>query len=345
MNLEQAPFKVVAGQLPESVGADMVAAFAEISALPDRTRAVFGTLMDMLGVKPSHPVHAAGARLATDIDCGGGGGHPHPYHNTRHFCEVMLSSHYIAQLQKLHVEACAEVVLAALMHDYGHDVRPDGVPFRLERQSVTMAFEAFGDEPFSPGQRQRIAALVLSTAVARGHPVAIACNVGHETHNGWPAIPSEAPELAVLVSDPLAARQALVLCEADVLPSVGLTFGHALKMQAELSAEWDTQLDARDKLRFIDDWFKRSTMSVYFKPNVEALRHGLWQQLKREASAARPAAEPAAKPVAAPKLLPGTKAADDSKADAPVAALPAPPGERSSRLLMLGSPRAATDGR
>lgn len=291
MNLDRSPFVVIPGESPETVGIDMVAAFAAMSTLPDRTGRVFDALMELLGVEPADPVAMAGVRLAADIDSGGGGGHPHPYHNTRHFGEVMLCAYFIAQLQQLPVHATAEVVLAALMHDYGHDGKPNGaVPFRLERQSVVLAGVVTAEVGLTSEQKERLAALVLATDVARGHPAVIAWHVAHVSRPEeaeLPPVPSEAPELALLASEALAARQALILCEADVLPSVGLTFGHALKMQAELSAEWETELDVQDKLRFIDEWLKRSTMSLFFKPNVDLLRRSLLSMVLQGSSVPR----------------------------------------------------------
>jgi hypothetical protein len=286
MRVDRAPYRAVAGQLPDSVAVDMVAAFDASCVYADKVGRVLAVLMSHLGIGATDPLMLAGQRLAAHIDAGGAGGHYHAYHHRRHLCEVMLTANFLAQLQKMSALECAEVVLAALVHDYGHDGKPNGrEPFRLERQSVWLAEPMLEAAGLSDAQIKRIAGLVLATDIANGHRVAIAAHVSHCTRDtsapGAGAVAAdghvrgEAPELAVLRCEPRAALQALVLCEADVLPSVGLTVEHAVKLQQDLAAEWGAPLDARDKLRFIDEWSRRCVVSTFFGPNVERLRAAL----------------------------------------------------------------------
>ena len=67
----------------------------------------------------------------------------------------------------------------------------------------------------------------------------------------------------------------MLLCEADVLPSLGLTLSHALRLQDRLAREWGRQLPADDKLRFIDDVVATGVIGDFFLPNVLANRRAL----------------------------------------------------------------------
>lgn len=285
MKLNRAPYRVVAGQPPDSVANDMVSAFEAVDVYADKVGRVFTTLMIRTGITAGNPLMIAGQRLAAHIDAGGAGGHQHPYHHRRHLCEVMLGANFLARLHALSDPLVAEVILAALIHDYAHDGKPNGaVAFRLERQSVKLTEPVLASATVPAWQRQRLAALVLSTDVASGHKIALDCYRGHRSsaHAVGPteaAMLAAAPELITLRNDPQVALQALILCEADVLPSVGLTTAHAVKLQKDLAAEWGQPLDARDKLRFIDEWFRRCVTSDFFKPNVQRLHDELTRSL------------------------------------------------------------------
>jgi hypothetical protein len=84
--------------------------------------------------------------------------------------------------------------------------------------------------------------------------------------------PPQAPELQRLAHDPLLALLARLLCEADVLPSIGLTSDHGLRLQALLAEEWGRTLGKADKLRFIEESLSLGVVGAFFQPNVQRLR-------------------------------------------------------------------------
>ena len=73
-------------------------------------------------------------------------------------------------------------------------------------------------------------------------------------------------------SEPDLAQEAVLLAEADVLPSIGLTPEHAQQLHSRLAVEWNITLGRDDKLRFIDRMIGELSVSSFFKPNIEAVR-------------------------------------------------------------------------
>lgn len=281
LNLSRPPFKVIADQSAESAAADMLAAFSVIEGLPDKVSRCFDAVARGAGVLAQTPLIIAGRRLARDIDGGAGGGHGHAYHNAQHFCEVMLGANFISLLDDLETNSRLEVVLAALIHDFQHDGKGNGqVPFRLERQSVNAAMPYLAEAGVPAMQRRQIAALVLATEAMNGVPIALICHAHHVGAAPLPQSHVAAPELAELAVRPTLARQALIVREADVLPSVGLTIEHAIHLQDRLSMEWGVPLGLEDKLRFITEVFTGFIAGVFFQPNIERLRQYLLQRTK-----------------------------------------------------------------
>jgi hypothetical protein len=281
LNLSKPPFKVIADQTAESAAADMLAAFSVIEGLPDKVSRCFDAVTRSAGVLAPTPLIVAGRRLARDIDNGAGGGHGHAYHNAQHFCEVMLGANFISLLADLDANSRLEVVLAALIHDFQHDGKGNGqVPFRLERQSVNAAMPYLVDAGVPEMQRRQIAALVLATEAANGVAMALACHAHHVGAAPLPPLHVAAPELVELAVHPALARQALIVREADVLPSVGLTIEHAMHLHECLSMEWGVPLGLEDKVRFITEVFTGFIAGVFFQPNVERLRQYLLQRTR-----------------------------------------------------------------
>ncbi|MDO9165497.1 MAG: hypothetical protein Q7U13_05265 [Rhodoferax sp.] len=281
LNLSRPPFKVIADQSAESAAADLLVAFSAIEGLPDKVSRCFDAVARGAGALAPTPLIVAGRRLARDIDDGAGGGHGHAYHNAQHFCEVMLGANFIALLADLETNSRLEVVLAALIHDFQHDGKGNGrVPFRLERQSVNAAMPYLVEAGVPEMQRRQIAALVLATEAVSGVAMALACHAHHIGAAPLPPLHVAAPELAELAVRPALARQALIVREADVLPSVGLTIEHAMHQQDRLSMEWGVPLGLDDKFRFITEVFTGFIAGVFFQPNVERLRQFLLQRTR-----------------------------------------------------------------
>ena len=60
-----------------------------------------------------------------------------------------------------------------------------------------------------------------------------------------------------------------------MLPSVGLTLAHAMRLQDLLASEWVRELGPVDKLMFIDDVLSAGVIGTFFLPNVSAIRQEL----------------------------------------------------------------------
>jgi hypothetical protein len=278
LSLSQPPFTLIAHQSPESAAADLLGAFSAIRELPNKVRQSFDALAGGLGASVQTPLIAAGRRLARAVDDGVGAGDGNAYHNAQHFCEVMLSANFLSLLADLNPDSRLEVVLAALIHDFHHDGKVNGpIPFRLERNSVNASTPYLVAAGVPERQRRRVAALVLATDMVIGQATAHACHAHHvgASPSPLPEIHPAAPELAELAADPTVARQALIVREADVLPSVGLSVEHAIQLQDRLSMEWGVPLRPQDKFRFITETFPGFIIGSFFQPNVERLRQCL----------------------------------------------------------------------
>jgi hypothetical protein len=130
----------------------------------------------------------------------------------------------------------------------------------------------------------RIIALILATEVTIGVPYARQCYA--HFFSGAPLAPMpetaagvpEAAALAALGQDPGLTRQAVLLTEADLLPSVGLTVDYGELTQANLAREWGRPMSAADKLHFLEKVFGDFPISRFFSPNVQALKDAMRQK-------------------------------------------------------------------
>jgi phosphoheptose isomerase len=279
-NLDHPPFCVQFQQSAAAVAHDFLTAFSALQTLPNKVYRTFDAIVQRIGDTDSTALVAAGRELSRAIDTGIGAGAGNSYHNSQHFCEVMLSAFFLAQLDQLCAADQLELVLAAMAHDFHHDGRGNGVvPFRLERLAVSAC------EPYLVGagvpepQRRALAALILATDMTHGSAIAQTCHASHTGNAARPTTHPDAPELALLASDPRLARRALVLIEADVLPSVGLSIEHAMQLQTRLSQEWGRPLEFKDKYWFVTKAFPGFIIGRFFTPNVLALQQYLLQHL------------------------------------------------------------------
>jgi hypothetical protein len=274
---DRPPLRIVEAQSPEDAAKDIVAAFESIESAPDKVSRVFELLFERLGADRGDPLGKAGRALSAAID--GNAGRPQAaYHNAQHFCEVMLGAHFLCLLRGLGAADVRCVVVGALIHDFRHDGSVNGAePFRLERIALQEALPYLRGEGVGAADCQRLSAVVLATEVAHGVDFAIRCHAHHADGGPLPAVPDAAPELACLAQDAVAASQAMILCQADVLPSTALTPRYALRMQARLTQEWGSPLDEADKLAFIDQVLRSGLTCEFFLPNLHALRRVIGQ--------------------------------------------------------------------
>ena len=133
MNSFRPPFRIIPGQSAEDAAVDIVDTFISIETFPDKVHRVFKEITGCIGTGPLDPLIVAGYSLAKAID-DAADIQDKPYHNSLHTCEVMLSSYFISLLAGLNKQETAEIILAALIHDFQHDGQINGdILFRLER--------------------------------------------------------------------------------------------------------------------------------------------------------------------------------------------------------------------
>ena len=279
MNLDRPPFKIIPGQSAQDVAIDIVAAFKSIENQPNRVSRSFTAITDRLAIDRGHPLIKAGFSLAQTVDTGAYT-YNNPYHNSQHDCEVMLCSYFLSLLSDLNDQMTAKIILAALIHDFHHDGKSNGeIPFRLELKAIHEATPYLTRAKVSQAQQRCLAALVMATEHLNGINIVHACYLHHTQGHSLPEIPAVAIELKELCTDPVKSKLALILCEADILPSIGLTFEHALRLQDNLSLEWDARLGLEDKLHFIDHNCHAFVVGSMFNSNVEKLRLAIVHQL------------------------------------------------------------------
>ena len=272
-DLARPPFAIVSTLAPAQVAAEIVACFERIASRRDRVQHAHALAMRSLGYDATEPLHRAGAAIAGDIDRGIGAGVAGGYHNGRHFLEVVLCALYLTRIAGLARERSARVVTAALVHDFHHDgSRSATSPFRLE------ALAAAKTDPYLLGAgvpdalRAQVQALVLATEPRTGVPYARAC-LRHQADGAPAPQPDDPPApLERLLKEPDLALEAVLLAEADVLPSIGLTVEHGQQVQDSLAAEWGVTLGAEDKIEFVDRVRDDITVARFFLPNIDALR-------------------------------------------------------------------------
>ena len=269
------PFATLEALGPAQVAEAMVACFARLGARPDRLENAHALALRSIGLAATEPLALAGQAIARDIDHGVGAGVANGYHNPQHFLEVMLSALYLARLARLDARRSARVVTAGLIHDFHHDgSRGSSAQFRLELLAWQKAEPYLRRATVDAAMCDGLEALVLATEPRVGATYARACwkhlrGAGPAAHRGA----NLPPQIERLSADSELAADAVLLAEADVLPSIGLTLAHADTLQARLAAEWGTMFGHEDKLQFIDRMVSETVVSRFFIPNVQRLRH------------------------------------------------------------------------
>lgn len=280
MNHARPPFQIIPGQSAEDAAINVIAAFDSIENQPNKASRTYKAITDRLAIDLQSPLIAAGYSVAQAVDAEALAD-TNAYHNSQHFCEVMLASYFLSLLASIDDQIIAEIVTAALIHDFHHDGKSSGdIPFRLERKSINEATPYLIHAKVTREQQRCLAALVLATEQLDGINIAQACYSHHTQGHVLPKIPEAAIELEVLCNDPLTSKQALILCEADILPSIGLTFDHALRLQDRLALELGIHLQLEDKLRFIDNNCRAFIAGSFFNPNVEKFRLEILHRLE-----------------------------------------------------------------
>lgn len=263
---------MVRGQDAAAVARDFVRCYETLAQVPDPVQACFAAALDAAGLFPEPPLCRAGMQIARDMDAGVGAGKANAYHNTQHFCEVLLNALYLGRLAASEVQDTREILLAALVHDFHHDGTTNGtIAFRLERLAAdaTMPYLEAAGVPHD--ESLRVTSLVLATELMTGMHFARQCHLHFSAGAPRPSLERIPEPLATLAADARLAREAVIVGEADLLSSVGLTVRYGELQQQKLSEEWNKPLGADHKLRFLD-LFDEFAIGRFFSPNLQALK-------------------------------------------------------------------------
>jgi hypothetical protein len=283
LDLSKPPFRVPQGQDAATVAGDFIACFKVLSALPDKVSSCVEAALHVAGLDPGDSLSVASQRIARDLDAGVGAGSANPYHNAQHFCEVMLSAFYLSLLAGVAAREKAELLVAALAHDFHHDGSTNAnVPFRLERLSAEAASPYLEAAGVPTDAQVRIRAMIFSTEVSVGARFARECHLHFAASATQPSLAGIPAPLAPLADDARLALQAVILGEADVLSSAGLTVQYGELQQEKLAQEWKKPLGADHKVRFLNQVFQDFTVGHFFSPNLRALKSAALERAERE---------------------------------------------------------------
>jgi len=272
-DLSKPPFRVCEGADARTVAQDIIACFQLVSGLPEKITSCFQAAERMAGLSGNDPLCVAGERIARDMDAGVGAGGDNPYHNAQHFCEVLLSALYLSLLAGLVPREQTQLLVAALTHDFHHDGTTNAnVPFRLERLSAEAAAPYLDAAGVSREERERITAMIFATEVSVGTRFARDCHLHLAGGGPSPGLSGVPAQLATLAGDARLALQAVVLGEADVLSSAGLTVQYGELQQDKLAEERKQPLGSTHKLHFLSQVFREFTVGRFFSPNLRDLK-------------------------------------------------------------------------
>jgi hypothetical protein len=188
------------------------------------------------------------ASVLADLD------HDNAYHNSHHFREVViLLSLMIDAFMKLHEMKVAltkndimMMLTAAAMHDFAHDGRGnfiDGMhsPSRMEKKSFNQAKDFLAIAGASRDQRDILELMLICTDVSRveaGRSPSGFCRDAFHAHENNATDMIAVPEmLKPLLKDRKLSLMAMMLCEADMGLSAGLSYDFAKEMTRLVASE------------------------------------------------------------------------------------------------------------
>lgn len=283
LDLSKPPFCVPDGEDARTVAEHFIDCFRVVATLRDRVHTCLAAAVEVAGLAKDDPLCLAGERIARDMDAGIGSGGDNPYHNAQHFCEVLLSALYLSLLAGTAPRSRMQLLIAALVHDFHHDGTTNrSAPFRLERLSAAATLPYLEAAGVPAAERTRITAMILATEVAIGTRFARDCYLHFAEAAPAPSIAGIPDPLAELAGDADLALQAVIVGEADVLSSAGLTVQYGELQQDKLAEEWKQPLGADHKLRFLNQVIQDFTVGRFFSPNLRELRNAAQDRASRE---------------------------------------------------------------
>lgn len=268
------PLRIRPGQTADILATRLVGMFGQIEWRHDKVQWVQAETACWTDDGGAPAVGLASRTIAAVIDAEGAYFDRHAYHNRQHFCEVMLATCMLAQVNRLPAREAQLLLLAALIHDLGHGGQA-GQAFGAERLSIDRALPHLEAAGVEASDLACLTTLILATEPGEGVRIALAARRFHREGGAPPVVPGPASELGRLAHDAALARLAVLLCEADLLPSIALTFAHGMRLQERLATEWGRPLHAVDKLRFVDQVLASGLIGEFFAPNATAVRREL----------------------------------------------------------------------
>ena len=267
------PFEPIAGQALAETTRSIDDCFRLLEGLPHPMQWTVHGVSIVCGWAADDPLALALGAIARSVDEGELSA-PLPYHNRVHFCEVVLGAHFLARSVNLEPAQHTELVVAAVIHDLGHDGSTNrNEPFRLERQSHAYARPYLVRAGVSEVRLQRQLALLLATDIMNGLPRVRAWFHYHAGQGPRPGAPEPDPAFELMADAPDLVRGAVMLTEADALASAGLTVERARLQEERLAAEQGRSVRAGDKARYLDTVFPDGfLLADLFNPNLEQIR-------------------------------------------------------------------------
>jgi hypothetical protein len=270
--LQHPPFRLSSNLDSIETGKSIADCIEHCASLSTPLTSIFSAAMLISDASTIDPLYRAGMAIARDIDAGVGAGIDNAYHNKNHLCEVLLCAIAISNLVSLSSHEKTLLFIAAMAHDFHHDGRHNVQPYRLELQAAAETESYLTSAGVSEQDRKTISTLIWATETQNGVLTARACYAKHFL-NIDKARSDTTVDFSSLKNDARLALLALILTEADVLPSVGLTIEHAESTAARLGQEWGQPMTAKSKIDFIDNFVGDMLVAKYFMPNVRMVRH------------------------------------------------------------------------
>jgi hypothetical protein len=213
---------------------------AEVRCLREqqtRLHRIATSLMGSLNILPDSPLGKA-AQMAGEY---GEAQKAEPdYHNKFHVAEVVMAAHLLGLREGLDKVQTAELLLAAIAHDFCHSGGNNSFDFEQELVSVEAAVPIFEKAGLDKTTISKISHMILATDFKVGVPPA------RQKYLDTRSLPEDNPERIL-------ASQALLLTEADVLFSCfDLDYNDLLSKL--LAIEWKvpgTNLPMKARLGFL----------------------------------------------------------------------------------------------
>lgn len=277
VSLEHLPILAVSGIDAKMIGDAISTCYKNYSknGYPP-PQVVGGYFMRQMGFSPKSSFYMAVEKIGKD----GEQWFDNAYHNSAHTIEVamnaMILSHLSLDYGDFEVDNVdnAKLLIAALVHDMKHDgTSNNGVPFRLEKISASIAREAMESVSLTEDDILDVNALVLATEPLLRGKIA---ELSNSVLDGDDVSEFELPEeLSRLKENPKLAVLAGILSDADILCSAGLSLDRNLFQTSNLEKEWGRKLTVKDSKFFFDNIVGKRMASIggdLFWPNISNIR-------------------------------------------------------------------------